>query len=56
MAISANDAARIRKALGQSCLMLSGEASMTKQTVEAHLRDALDCINIIDTAYPKARK
>jgi len=56
MAITVKDAKRIRKALGQSCLMISGEESMTKSMVEAHLRDALDCINIIDNAYPEARK
>lgn len=41
---------RLRAAMSESCLLLSGEKGMTKPTLERHLRELLDCINMIDNA------
>lgn len=52
--VKALDYSRIRAALSRACLMLSGEEALTKLSVEAHLREMLDCINLVDEAAKAA--
>lgn len=44
------DLKRIREALSQSCLMLSGQETLTKASLERALIENLDCIKQIDAA------